>query len=171
MIFAALYMARKSYLILMLIFFVCFCPDYGFSEEYSTWKTFEPDKCGSAWLLKRFVVKEAIFNFFPKGEQIASGIPFDTPEAELRRYHNMSAFESILRKYKLNDPVLMEMGKIFHDIEINSWGIKVKKESRVLESSIRKIVTDYSEPNDILIKSFEYFDILYKELKRSCNEK
>ena len=166
MIFTSLYMAGKSYLMLMLILCVYLLPGYGFSAEYSTWATFEPDKCGSAWLLKRFVDKEAIFNFYPKGKQISAGIPFDTPEAELRRYHNMSAFESILRKYKLNDPVLMEMGKIFHDIEINSWGKKVLKESAGVEKDILKITRDYSKPDEILAASFNYFDILYKDLKR-----
>jgi hypothetical protein len=139
-------------------------PNYGFSKVYSTWDTFEPDKCGSAWLIKRFVDKEATFKFYPKGELISSGIPFDTPEAELRRYHNMSTFESILRKYKLNDPVLIEMGKIFHDIEINFWGKKIREESEGVQNTILKIETDYNDPNEILERSFEYFDTLYKEM-------
>jgi len=139
-------------------------PASGFSQVYSTWDTFEPDKCGSAWLIKRFVDQEATFKFYPKGELIASGIPFDTPEAELRRYHNLSTFEFILKKYKLDDPVLIEMGKIFHDIEINFWGKKIREESEGLQKMILKIEADYHDPNEILIKSFEYFDTLYKGL-------
>ena len=108
---------------------------------------------------------EAIFEFYPKGELIASGIPFDTPEAELRRYHNMSAFESILKRYKLNDPVLVEMGKILYEIEVNYWGKKLRKESEALRNAVRKIEADYHNPKEILEKSFEYFDALYLELK------
>jgi len=69
------------------------------SHLYSTWDTMEVDKCASAWLIKRFVDKEAEFKFFPSGELITEGIPFDTPDSEFRRYHNMSTFESILKKY------------------------------------------------------------------------
>jgi hypothetical protein len=156
---------KTSYLIMVLTLCVWFIPNNGFAKVYSTWDTMEPDKCGSAWLIKRFVDQEATFEFYPKGELISSGIPFDTPEAELRRYHNMSTFESILRKYKLNDPVLIEMGKIFHDIEINFWGKKIRAESEGLQNTILKIEADYNDPNEILKKSFEYFDTLYKDLK------
>ena len=113
---------------------------------------------------------EATFEFYPNGELIMSGIPFDTPDAELRRYHKLSTFESILKKYRLDDPVLMEMGKIFHDIEINFWGRKVRKESQGIENAIRKIAADYQGPNKVFEKTFEYCDALYEELKRHYYE-
>jgi hypothetical protein len=161
---------KTSYLILILTLCVWLVPNYGFSKIYSTWDTIEPDKCGSAWLIKRFVDKKATFKFYPKGELISSGIPFDTPEAELRRYHNMSTFESILKKYKLNDPALIEMGNIFHDIEINYWGKKNTAESKGVQNTILKIEEDHHNPNEILEKSFLYFDTLYKNLKRNYRE-
>ena len=64
---------------------------------FSTWEGFEADKCASIWLIKRFIDKNAVINFFPKGEIVKEGIPFDTPDAKFRRYHNMSTFESLLR--------------------------------------------------------------------------
>lgn len=158
------------FIIPVLAVYYCLLTGQSDAQVYSTWDTIEPDKCASAWLLKRFVNREATFTFYPNGELISSGIPFDTPEAELRRYHNMSTFESILRKYKLNDTQLVEMGKILHDIEVNSWGKKLRKESERVEIAIRKIVKDYNDPNEILEKSFEYFDKFYEGLKRSYHE-
>ena len=70
-------------------------------EEYTTWENMEIDKCASAWLIKRFVDKDAVFRFVPKGELITRGIPFDTPEAQIRRYHNLSAFEYIVKTNRL----------------------------------------------------------------------
>jgi len=70
---------------------------------FSTWEGFEADKCASIWLIKRFIDKNAKIKFFPKGSIITEGIPFDVPEAKLRRYHNMSTFESILKYYNLKD--------------------------------------------------------------------
>ena len=91
------------------------------AETFSTWKGFEVDKCASIWLIKRFIDKNAKIKFFPKGNLITEGIPFDVPEAKLRRYHNMSTFESILKYYNLKDPKLIYIGKIIHDIEVNIW--------------------------------------------------
>ncbi len=157
---------KKYFTTFFLVLCYCLIPGHGFAEVFSTWDTMEPDKCASAWLLKRFVDKDATFRFYPNGELIASGIPFDTPEAELRRYHNMSTFESILRKNKLNDPALLEMGEIFHDIEVNSWGRKVRRESKGVEIALRKIVKDHNGPNEILEESFVFLDSLYKGLAK-----
>ena len=79
---------------------------------FSTWEGFEVDKCASIWLIKRHINKKAIIKFFPKGQIIEEGVPFDTPDAMFRRYHNMSTFESLLRHYKLKDPKLIYLGKI-----------------------------------------------------------
>ena len=68
---------------------------------YATWDGFEADKCASIWLIMRFVDPDAKIKFYPKGTPITSGIAFDTPDAALRRYHNMAAFESIARHYGL----------------------------------------------------------------------
>jgi hypothetical protein len=65
---------------------------------YTTWENMEPDKCASAWLIKRFIDKNATFEFFPKGELITKGILFDVPEAEIRRYNNISTFEYLIKK-------------------------------------------------------------------------
>jgi len=84
---------------------------------YSTWENMEIDKCASAWLIKRFADKNAVFKFFPKGALVTEGIPFDTPEAEIRRYHNIAAFEYIVRKYKINDKAVIKMGAIIPPIK------------------------------------------------------
>ncbi len=88
-------------------------PFYVLAEQkvqiFSTWEGFEADKCASIWLIKRFIDKNAIIKFFPKGEIIKEGILFDTPDSKFRRYHNMSTFESILLHYNLKDPKLIHI--------------------------------------------------------------
>jgi hypothetical protein len=109
---------------------------------FSTWEGFEVDKCASIWLIKRFVDKDAMIKFYPKGEPITEGIPFDTPDAKFRRYHNMSTFESILRHYQLIDPSLVYMGKIIHDIEVNVWERKLMQETYRVQEEVNKIISE-----------------------------
>ena len=128
---------------------------------FSTWEGFEADKCASIWLIKRFVHKDAVIRFYPKGEPIREGIPFDTPDAKLRRYHSFSTFESILKEYRLDDPKLVYLGKIIHDIEINVWEVKRMKESREVEAVVQKVLASAARKEDVVEQSCRYFDGLY----------
>jgi len=133
---------------------------------FSTWDGFEVDKCASIWLIKRFIDKNAIIKFFPKGEIIKEGTPFDTPDAIFKRYHNMSTFESLLKHYKLKDPKLIYVGKIIHDIEVNIWEKKVLKETLIVQDAVNNIIWNTKDRNEVIQKSGNYFDSLYH---RACN--
>ena len=128
---------------------------------FSTREGFEADKCASIWLLKRFIDKNAVIIFFPKGEIIKEGIPFDTPDAKLRRYHNMSTFESMLKHYELRDQRLILIGKIIHDIEVNIWEKKVFPETYKVQEEINKIIFNSKNSDEVIDKSCKYFDLLY----------
>jgi hypothetical protein len=133
-------------------------------STFSTWEGFEVDKCASIWLIKGFVDQDAIIKFYPKGEPIKKGIPFDTPDAKLRRYHNMSTFESILKHYQLNDPKLIYMGKIIHDIEVNVWERKLMQETYPVKEQVNKIISNSTGNTEIIEKSVKYFNALYNEI-------
>jgi len=74
----------------------------------------EFDKCASAWLLKRHVDTLATFIFYPVGSLVDQGIPFDTPDAQLKRNARQSTFELILQQNGLHDPTLDAIGRIVH---------------------------------------------------------
>ncbi|GBD95916.1 MAG TPA: hypothetical protein ENG83_00915 [Nitrospirae bacterium] len=158
------------------IFFILFVivayagPDDVHAEEkplvFSTWEGFEVDKCASIWLIKRFVDENAFIKFSPRGEEIKEGIPFDTPDAKLRRYHNMSTFESILKHYNLRDQKLLYIGKIIHDIEVNIWERKALKETLMVQKAVNEIITNSKNNDEIIDKSLKYFDSLYIKIFR-----
>ena len=79
---------------------------------FSTWYIFEVDKLASIWLVKRFVHPEAEIRLYSKGEPILKGIPFDTPDAHFRRYHNASTYEMFRRHYKIEDPRCIYISRI-----------------------------------------------------------
>lgn len=133
---------------------------------FSTWEGFEVDKCASIWLIKRFIDEDAIIKFFSKDEVLGEGIPFDTPDAKLRRYHNMSTFESILKQYRLEDPKLVYIGRIIHDIEVNIWERKVLDETAVVQETIVGIITQSKDNDTIIEESCKYFDFLYQKNRR-----
>lgn len=132
---------------------------------YVTWEVMEVDKSASAWLIKRFVDQEAEFEFIPNGEMVTEGIPFDTPDSEFRRSHNLSTFETILKKHEITDADLVYIGKITHEIEINFWGERKLEESEKVEREVKEIISDSKDGHECFHRSFIYFDGLLQRLE------
>lgn len=132
---------------------------------YSTWQYMELDKAASTWLIKRFVDKQAVFKVFKKGSIIKDGIPFDTPDSELRRDRNTTTFEAILRKHKVKDPALEYIAKIVWDIEVNVWDKKITPEAKGVDVIIRGLSKTSKNEIECFQKSWPVFDALYAEVK------
>jgi hypothetical protein len=161
--------------LLLILCPACFNVNSGYAAErqnvFSTWEGFEVDKCASIWLIRRYIDKKAVFKFFPKGEELSEGIPFDTPYARFRRYHNMSTYESLLKHYRLRDPALVYIGKIIHDIEVNIWEKKVFEETLGVKHDIVEIILNSTGNDEIINRSIERFDSLYMRIKQKMDGK
>lgn len=86
--------------------------------RYCTRRRPQVDRCSSAWLLKRFVDPEAEFVFVAEGDQVPGAIPFDMSGVEFGHHRGQCTFEAILAKFKLKDPVLVEMGRIVRSADL-----------------------------------------------------
>ena len=125
---------------------------------YSTWDSLELDGCASAWLIKRYIDSEAEFRFYPKGEIVAEGIAFDTPDAKYQRTQKQSTFENILVAFKIEDDLLKQLGQFIHEIEINFWAGEPPVEAGQLNEMILKISNENISPQEKLALSFDVFD-------------
>ena len=69
------------------------------------------DRCASAWSIKRFIDKEAVFEFVSKEADIPKGaIGFTLPKAEINPLGGeRTTFDAVVEKYNLKDSVV---GKI-----------------------------------------------------------
>ena len=131
---------------------------------WKTWDVLEPDTCASVWLIKRYVDPGASFVFLPKGTPV-DGRTFDTPDSKLRRYATASTYESVLREYRISDPVAIEIGTYIHEIEINPWARKSTSPSIEVENRVRDLTAKAANKEDLVTKVLSYFDQLDSELK------
>lgn len=165
-----LYPTRHKCIVAWLIIFLAFTNTFIFSAEnnhlYVTRDKFEADKCASLWLIKRFVDPQATFIIRNASTPLGEGIKFDVPEAKLRRYHNRSTFEYILYVYDIEDQTLDYIGKLIHDIEINTWQEKAWPQTLVVQEKLTDIIQNSTGTEDIIEKSTIYFDSLYNDLKK-----
>jgi hypothetical protein len=129
-------------------------------HRYVTRDNLEPDKLASIWLIQRFVDQQATFQFVADEVPLTNGIPFDTPEADYRRYATLSCFESILEKHHLgNNANLRRLGDLIHDLEINYWAEKRFPESLTLNHEIQTVVDrNHAQPDVCARQVLPIFD-------------
>lgn len=80
------------------------------------------DRCASAWLIKRFIDREARFDFISKEDSIPKGsIAFTLPDAHIKPVEGkQTTYDILLEKYNINDPVAIRIGELVHDFEIDA---------------------------------------------------
>ena len=118
------------------------------------------DRTGCAWLIRRFIDQQAEFVFFKDPEDAPEGAElFDVAGARLSHHGEDCSFETFLKEYSLEDPVLREIAEIIHDADLmdEKYG---RPESEGLDAVIRGMQLDL--PNDELLLS--YTNALYNGL-------
>ena len=78
------------------------------------------DRAACAWLLRRFVDPDAEFVFVDDPEDVPpDATPFDMRGVELSHHGGDCTFETILRHFRLEDPVLWEVARLVHEADLD----------------------------------------------------
>ena len=77
------------------------------------------DRAACAWLVRRHVDPGAEFVFVEDPVDVpADATAFDMRGAELSHHEGDCTFETILRRYGLDDPVLWDLARIVHEADL-----------------------------------------------------
>jgi len=88
--------------------------------KWLTWENIGVDRMGCAWLILRFIDSEAEFIFIPASQtSIPAGYePFDIPGVRLTHRRGHCTFYTMLREYKLDDPILHRIASIIDEADV-----------------------------------------------------
>lgn len=124
------------------------------------------DRVACPWLIKRFIDPRAEFLFVPAAEVMDTAkrqgaIPYDVPNVELGHVDGRCSFESIVLKYKLEDPALAELARIVHGADVAA-DVNITPESAGLNAIARgfALVHGINDQEKIRLESPMY-DALY----------
>ena len=124
------------------------------------------DRVACPWLIRHFVDPQAEFLFLPHDtdwSKIDSGIVFDVPNCELGHHGEDVSFNSILKKYRLNDPALVLLGEIVRAADSHPGNPHTAGEG------LRWIAHGFSQlgltDHEILEREFIVYDSLYQECR------
>jgi hypothetical protein len=77
------------------------------------------DRAACAWLLRRFIDPDAEFLFVTDPDEVpGDATPFDMRGVELSHHGGDCSFETILRRYHLDDLVLWDLARIVHEADV-----------------------------------------------------
>ena len=87
--------------------------------KWATRRHCHVDRAACAWLIRRFVDPDAEFSFVDDPADVAAdATPFDIRGVELSHHDGDCSFETFLRSYALDDPVLWELARIVHEADL-----------------------------------------------------
>lgn len=77
------------------------------------------DRAACAWLVRRFIDADAEFCFVDDPDDVPSdATPFDMRGVELSHHGGDCSFETMLRHFGLDDPVLWDVARIVHEADL-----------------------------------------------------
>ena len=77
------------------------------------------DRAACAWVLRRFVDPDAEFVFVTDPADVpADATPFDMRGVELSHHDGDCTFETMLRHFGLEDPVLWDVARLVHEADL-----------------------------------------------------
>ncbi|HEU5171311.1 MAG TPA: chromate resistance protein ChrB domain-containing protein [Gemmatimonadales bacterium] len=125
------------------------------------------DRTACAWLIRRFVDREAEFAFAPDPDaaRALGGTAFDMRAVELGHHEGRCSFESILHKYRLTDPALHEIATMVHDADLDDEKFR-SPEAPGLDAVIRGLGLVIEDDQELLRLTDRVYDGLYAWVQR-----
>jgi hypothetical protein len=125
------------------------------------------DRVACPWLIRKFVDSQAEFIFLPADTdwpQISDGIVYDVPNCELGHHGEDVSFDSIIKKYRLDDPALHLLAEIVRAADSRP------AQPHPAGEGLRWIAHGFSAlgltDHEILNREFVVYDALYAECRR-----
>lgn len=125
------------------------------------------DRIASAWLIKRFIDREATLKFVPsKGYVPTDGeLRFDMFEAEYTHEGDRCTFEVLAQRFRVADAAVVAIGEVVHDIDVrdDKFG---RPETPGVERLVNGIALTQPDDETRIALGAQLFDALYEAWRR-----
>jgi hypothetical protein len=134
--------------------------------RWATRASVHVDRTASAWLIRRFIDRDAEFLFVGDPDEVpADATAFDMRGAELSHRGGDCTFEILLRRYDLDDPALWAIARIVHEADLEDERYDAP-EARGLDVLLRGLSMIRSD-DEMLGLSGALYDGLYEHERRA----
>jgi len=134
-------------------------------SRWATRRGIHIDRASSAWLIARFIDPSAQFVFVADPSEVpADATPFDMTGVDLSHHGNECTFETLLRRYDLDDPALWRLAQVVHEADIDD-GLFDAPEAPGFDVALRGL-SMVAGDDDILHVTRPLFDGTYEFFRR-----
>ena len=125
------------------------------------------DRIASAWLIKRFIDRDAKLKFVPaKGYAPQSDeLRFDMFEAEYTHEGDSCTFEVLAQRFQISDAAVAAIAEVIHDIDVHD-GKYGRAETPGVDRLINGIALTHSDDEARIALGSQVFDALYEAWRR-----
>ena len=126
------------------------------------------DRIASAWLIRRFIDRDARFRFVSdRNDRPSSGeLRFDMFAGEFTHEGDRCTFETLLHRFGLADSALQSIAEIVHDIDLKDEKFG-HVEAPGIDRVLAAIAAAYAEDDARLARGSQLFDDLYALFSKS----
>ena len=125
------------------------------------------DRMASAWLVRRFIDRQARFAFAADREAVPDGgVPFDMFGVEFTHQGEGCTFETLCAVFRLDEPALSRIAAIVHDLDLKD-GKFGSPECNTVGAMIDGLQLAYQDDEVLLEQGMTLFDSLYRSFEHS----
>jgi hypothetical protein len=125
------------------------------------------DRMACAWLIRGFIDRQAQFGFATDRESIPDhGVPFDMFGVEFSHHGEGCTFETLCSVFGLDEPPLLRIGAIVHDLDLKD-GRFGAPECSTVGAMIEGLQLAYQNDDALLEHGMTLFDSLYRSFEQS----
>lgn len=125
----------------------------------------EIDRVGSAWLIRKFIDPQASFIFAPRADAHPEAIPFDMMDVEFTHHGDDCTFETLLKRFVIDDPAAHRIGQMIHDADLEDGKFQ-RPECVGIDLLFKGWARLGLSDAEIFEKGFACFDALYATLRK-----
>jgi len=121
------------------------------------------DRMASAWLIRKFIAKDATFDFMDEKDMETFGrhaVTFDVRGGEFTHTGDLCTFEVLMKAFGLRDKTVKKIAEIVHDLDLKDGKYK-SPEAKGLEDILTGIRKTAKDDKDMLNLGMTVFEMLY----------
>ena len=124
------------------------------------------DRMSSAWLIRRFIDREARFDFCADVQAAPKGsVPFDMFGGTFTHRGQLCTFETLCEQFGLDDPAVVRLAQVVHDIDLkdNHYGAP---EAPTIAAAIEGLQMACADDHALLEQGIGLFEALFRSFSQ-----
>jgi len=124
------------------------------------------DRMASAWLIRKFIDKDAVFQFIDgheSGNVDENAVVFDMKDGEITHIGDHCSFEVFVRSFGIKDKAVKKIAEFVHELDIKDEKFNAP-EAKGIEGILMGIRRTGKNDEDILERGMDVFEMLYASI-------